>query len=88
MNEVCFGVSAVFLVKLVVFIPPKIYLGGIQESARWSACLSVRPLVGSIFLSMLDLSNHWTNFIQTSQIHSIYSKDVHSIFCHGSFSML
>ena len=38
--------------------------------------LSVRPSVCS-FLSALFLINYWTNFIQTSQVNLVSSRDVH-----------
>ena len=38
-----------------------------------------RPIC-SFFLSSLDLSYYCTNVIQTSQIDSLYSKDLHIIF--------
>ena len=55
-----------------------------------SAHLFVRPLVCSFcLLSALDLSSYLTNFVQSSEIHSIQSEDVHTIFWSWSieFSM-
>ena len=52
------------------------------QSICLSACLPVRPSVCSFFLSALDLCNYSTNFVQTSQVDSIYRKDVHSIHVH------
>ena len=43
-------------------------------------CRSVGPSVGwsvCSFLSALFLINYWTNFIQTSQVNSVSSRDVH-----------
>ena len=47
----------------------------------WSQLVgrSVRPSVGQSvcsFLSALFLINYWTNFIQTSQVNSVSSRDV------------
>ena len=59
----------------LIFIPPKTLLGGyigvglsVDLSVHWSVCT---------FLSALFLINYWTNFIQTSQVNSVSSRDVH-----------
>ena len=66
----------------VIFIPPKPIFEGVYGSqvVCSSICPFVRPLVCSFILSMLDLSNCWTNRIQTSQIDLIYREDVQIIF--------
>ena len=55
--------------------PPKTLFGGyigvslsVGPSVRWSVCS---------FLSALFLINYWTNFIQSSQVNSVSSRDVH-----------
>ena len=58
-----------------VIIPPKTLFGGYI-----GVSLSVGPSVlRSVcsFLSALFLINYWTNFIQTSQVNSVSSRDVH-----------
>ena len=59
-------------------IPPKTLFGGVYRSqlVGRSVRLSVRWSVCS-FLSTLFLINYWTNFIQTSQVNSVSSRDVH-----------
>ena len=49
---------------------------GVSLSVDPSVHLSLRRSVCS-FLSALFLINYWTNFIQTSQVHSVSSRDVH-----------
>ena len=56
-------------------IPPKTLFGGyigvslsVSQSVRWSVCS---------FLFALFLINYRTNFIQTSQVNSVSSRDVH-----------
>ena len=48
----------------------------VGRSVRPSVGRSVRQSVCS-FLSALFLINYWTNFIQTSQLNSVSSRDVH-----------
>ena len=60
--------------KLQIIIPPKTLFGGVYRSQLVGP--SVRPSVCS-FLSALFLINYWTNFIQTSQVNSVSSRDVH-----------
>ena len=63
----------------VFFIPPKTLFAryvGVSLSVGRSVRLSVRRSVCS-FLSTLFLINYWTNFIQTSQVNSVSSRDVH-----------
>ena len=57
------------------YTPPKLCLGG-YIGVSLSVSLSVRQSVCS-FLSALFLINYWTNFIQTSQVNSVSSRDVH-----------
>ena len=54
-----------------IIIPPKTLFGGYI-----GVCLSVGPSVCS-FLSALFLINYWTNFIQTSLVNLVSSRDVH-----------
>ena len=61
------------------YTPPKLCLGGyigVGLSVGPSIRLSVHLSVCS-FLSALFLINYWTNFIQTSQVNSVSSRDVH-----------
>ena len=67
--------------KGIFLYPPKLCLGVcrsqlVGRSVRPSVCPSVRRSVCS-FLSTLFLINYWTNFIQTSQVNSVSSRDVH-----------
>ena len=68
--------SQCFLPYMVlIIIPPKTLFGGYI----WVSFL-VRPSVHRSvcsFLSALFLINYWTNFIQTSQVNSVSSRDVH-----------
>ena len=67
---------------LSVIIPPKTLFGGyigVSLSVGLSVPLSVRWWVCS-FLSAVFLINYWTNFIQTSQVNSVSSRDVHMKF--------
>ena len=59
-------------------IPPKTLFWGVYRSQLVGRSVrpSVRPSVCS-FLSALFLINYWTNFIQTSQVNSVSSRDVH-----------
>ena len=63
---------AMFLTYMaLIFMPPKTLFGGYI-----GVSLSVGRSVCS-FLSALFLINYWTNFIQTSQVNSVSSTDVH-----------
>ena len=68
------GENETKLFNIVIVISPKTMLGG-----NIGISLFVRPSLCSFFLSTLDLSYHRTNLIQTTQIDTIYSKDVHTI---------
>ena len=54
--------------------------GGGYIGVSLSVRPSVRPSVCS-FLSALFLINYWTNFIQTLQVNSVSSRDVHMKCC-------
>ena len=67
--------SSYINVSWTIFIPPKLCLGGyigVSLSVHPSICRSVCS-----FLSALFLINYWTNFIQTSQVNSVSSRDMH-----------
>ena len=51
--------------------------GGILE---WARCSVISDCWSLAFLSGLDLSNHSSTFVQTSQIHPICTEDMHIIF--------
>ena len=60
-----------WVIALFLIIPPKLLFGGyigVGLSVGQSVCSS---------LSALFLMNYWTDFIQTSQVNSVSSRDVH-----------
>ena len=60
--------------------------GGIYKSQLVGqfVLLSILQVVYGFFLSTLDLINCLTNFVQTSQMDSVYNEDVHILLGHGS----
>ena len=67
-----------FFFNYACFYTPQNSVWGVYRSQL--VCRSVRRSVGRSvcsFLSALFLINYWTNFIQTSQVNSVSSRDVH-----------
>ena len=63
-------------ISCLLIIRPQNSVWGGYIGVSLSVSLSVRQSVCS-FLSALFLINYWTNFIQTSQVNSVSSRDVH-----------
>ena len=75
-KNLLFHFLIVCCISAFLYPPKTLFWGGGYIGVSLSVGPSVRRSVCS-FLSALFLINHWTNFIQTSQVNSVSSRDVH-----------